>query len=64
MNKSWTDEEIEKLVVEVSAKLEEECRKAPKCFCGFRCDQPFGNGEECLVCASRPTAECMKMIVY
>jgi len=46
-------------------KLEEEDAKAPHCFrCGSRCDPPFGNGRQCLVCMARPTAEDMSMIVY
>ncbi len=45
--------------------LEEDIRKAVKCRrCPDRCDPPFGNGTLCLVCGSRPTATCMRTMVY
>lgn len=41
----------------------EKARNAPRCFCGDRCDPPFGDGQMCMVCRARPTAECMRIIV-
>ena len=59
-----TDEqhaEMERILKE----LAEKARAAPACFlCGHRCDPPFGDGKKCMVCASRPTGECMSMMIY
>ncbi len=45
-------------------KEEEDFAKAPKCFCGDRCDPPFGDGKMCHICRAKPTAQDMQIIVY
>lgn len=47
------------------AKILEESQKSWKhCFhCQNRCEPPFGDGKLCLVCTSKPTAECMKTVI-
>ena len=51
-------------MAKVRRKLELDDAKAVKCFCGDRCDSPYGNGKKCIVCSSRPTAKDMVIIVY
>lgn len=53
----------DEMIQEVKARMEEDARKAKKCLCGDRCDGPFGDGKQCLVCSSRPTAECMRTVI-
>lgn len=57
--------ESKEFMDELMGKLEAEAAKAVKCFwCHARCDPPYGDGKQCIVCLSRPTSECMSMIVY
>ena len=62
----WVEQlKIKRWCDEIQAKWEAEYTLAPKCvMCLSRCDSPYGNGKLCLVCASRPTAEDLAMIVY
>ncbi len=52
------------LIEKLRRQGEEDYAKAPKCFCYNRCDGPHGNGEQCLECMARPTAKCMRIMVY
>ncbi len=53
-----------KFIENLRREIEEDNAKAVKCFCGNRCDPPFGNGHECIVCSAKPTAKCLSIIVY
>ena len=55
---------IEKFTEDFIREQEEEHAKAPKCYCGYRCDPPFGDSKRCIICLSKPTAEDMRMIFY
>lgn len=36
--------------------------KCPRCGCR-RCDPPYGDGKECMVCASKPSQETMRKFI-
>ncbi len=70
---SMTDPELQRIdellnsptfIEELRRRQEEDFAKAPKCYCGERCDPPFGDGKKCLVCNSKPTGDDMSIIVY
>lgn len=56
--------ETPEFIEEVKVRLEAERATWPECqWCGNVYHPSLGYGDQCLTCASRPTSECMGIVI-
>lgn len=64
LGRTVSDDEAIEAALTVEMEANRKLKAAPKCFCGSRCDPPYGDGKQCTTCACRPTGEDMHRIIY